>query len=224
MPWEAWGILVAARSAGASDDPADIGAVWGVSPMLFRTRAERTSAARRRTTTLAGAAALAVLIAVPATAAASPSARSARMACPAASGGSAPRAQAVAIRCLVNRARARAGLRPMRAVRPLARAAGRHARDMGKRRFFSHRNMRGRTPAARARAAGWRGDAIGEAIAFGCGSSANALGIVRSWLASPPHRAILLSSEYAQMGVGVARRAPNRCQGGRTYVLEAGRR
>lgn len=134
-----------------------------------------------------------------------------------------PRAQAAAVRCLVNLARARAGLRPMRGSRTLRRAALRHARDMGRRRFFSHHNTRGRSPAARARAAGWRGRRIGEALAFSCGRDATPMWVVTSWLNSPGHRAIVLSGHLRQMGVGVARRAPTRCSGGKTYALEAGR-
>ena len=128
---------------------------------------------------------------------------------------SAPRRQAAAIRCLVNRARARAGLRPLRANRALARAAARHARDMGRRRFFSHTNTRGRSPAARARAAGWRGRRIGEALAFGCGASANALWIVRSWLNSPSHRAIVLRARYGQMGSASRARRRRAARAGR---------
>jgi uncharacterized protein YkwD len=45
---------------------------------------------------------------------------------------------------------------------------------------------------------------------------------VRSWLNSPPHRAILLSTRMSHMGVGVARRAPVSCRGGKTFVLDAG--
>jgi uncharacterized protein YkwD len=214
--------------------------------MPCRTRSERTSATRWSAGIAAFAALLAPAVAgaqspvpgpleqtadalvgasVPSTAATAPSLGGlARMTCARAGRRSGPRAQAAAIRCLVNRARARAGLPPMRANRALARAAFRHARDMGRRHFFSHRTPRGRTPAARARSAGWRGHRIGEALAFGCGTSATAAWIVRSWLSSPTHRAIVLSPRFAQMGIGVARRSPTRCSGGKTYALEAGRR
>jgi uncharacterized protein YkwD len=218
---------------------------------MFRTRSERMSAAPARTPLMAGIAAITVLTflpvaaqadgpvpgalqqpvdalvgpAVPPTAAPAPSvAGIASMPCRGTSRRSSPRAQAAAIRCLVNRARARAGLRPMRGNRALARAATRHARDMGRRHFFSHTNTHGRSPAARARAAGWRGRSIGEALGFGCGTSATPIWIVRSWLQSSSHRAILMSRRYGLMGIGVARKAPTRCGGGKTYALEAGRR
>jgi uncharacterized protein YkwD len=45
---------------------------------------------------------------------------------------------------------------------------------------------------------------------------------VSAWLASPGHRAILLSGR-SRVGVGVAGRPPASCGGrGATYVLDAG--
>ncbi len=132
-------------------------------------------------------------------------------------------ARRVAVACLVNRARASAGLRGFRGHRALSRAAGRHARDMARGRFFAHQRSGGPSLRSRARSAGWRGGRLGEAIAYGCGSSAGPAAIVRSWLNSPPHRAILLSTRLSRVGIGIARRAPVSCRGGKTFVLDAGR-
>jgi uncharacterized protein YkwD len=132
-------------------------------------------------------------------------------------------ARRAAVACLVNRARATAGLRGFRGHRSLSRAAGRHARDMARSRFFGHQRIGGPSLRTRARRAGWRSGRLGEAIAYGCGGSAKPAAIVRAWLSSAPHRAILLSGDMSRMGVGVARRAPVRCRGGRTFVLDAGR-
>jgi uncharacterized protein YkwD len=131
-------------------------------------------------------------------------------------------ARRAAVACLVNRARASAGLSGFRGHRSLSRAASRHARDMARARFFGHQRIGGPSLRSRARRAGWRGGRLGEAIAYGCGSGAAAASIVRSWLNSPPHRAILLSTRMSHMGVGVARRAPVSCRGGKTFVLDAG--
>jgi uncharacterized protein YkwD len=122
------------------------------------------------------------------------------------------RRRASAVRCLVNRARARAGLRGFRSSAALARAARRHARDMARRRYFAHQRAGGPSLAGRARAAGWRGG-VGEAIAWGCGARGTARATVRAWMASPPHRAILLSSARA---VGIGFHRAGGC-GGRTY-------
>jgi uncharacterized protein YkwD len=124
--------------------------------------------------------------------------------------------------CLVNRNRARYGLRALRSDRHLRRAAGRHAHDMVRRHYFAHQRSGGPSMGGRARAAGWRGRTLGEAIAYGCGRPATARAIVRGWMASPPHRAIILSRAYGRAGIGVARRAPVRCSNGATWVLDVG--
>jgi uncharacterized protein YkwD len=126
-----------------------------------------------------------------------------------------------ALLCAINRARVAHGL-PAWAINPsLRRAAGRHAADMVRRHYFAHVRAGGLDVLSRLRAAGWSGTAYGEALAWGCGTRARPRATVRSWLASPMHRAILLSPLYREAGVGVADRAPGGCRGG-TWVLDAG--
>jgi uncharacterized protein YkwD len=142
--------------------------------------------------------------------------------CPGAHRRSGAGARRVAVGCLVNKARTASGLRGFAWNRSLARAATRHARDMSRRRYFAHQRPGGPSLARRARAAGFRGRHVGEAIAYGCGSLATPASIVRAWLNSPPHRAILLSGR-ARVGIGVSGRPPTSCGGrGATYVLDAG--
>jgi uncharacterized protein YkwD len=114
---------------------------------------------------------------------------------------------------LINRERARNGRRGLASDRRLARAAARHAADMARRHYFGHVSPGGMSPMARARAAGWHGG-VGEAIAWGCGSLSGAAATVHAWMASPPHRAILLSPRR-RVGIGF-KRAPG-CSGGRVY-------
>jgi uncharacterized protein YkwD len=128
-----------------------------------------------------------------------------------------------AVQCLVNHARASNGMRALHNDARLARAARNHARDMARRHYFAHQRLGGRSLTGRARAAGWRGSALGEAIAYGCGSPATAAWTVRAWLDSPGHRAILLSRTYRRVGIGLAKRAPVACGRGATWVLDAGR-
>ena len=197
------------------------------------------AAARGKTTTCAALGAAITLFAVPATAAAQaplptlpavPSAPTitlplsvpAAQPCPGAHRRSGARARRVAVGCLVNKARTAAGLRGFAWSRSLGRAATRHARDMSRRGFFAHQRSGGPSLARRARAAGFRGRNVGEAIAYGCGSMSTPAAIVRMWLASPPHRAILLSRR-GRVGIGVAGRPPRSCgDRGATYVLDAG--
>jgi uncharacterized protein YkwD len=123
-----------------------------------------------------------------------------------------------AMLCLVNRARMSAGLSPFRAERPLARAASRHAADMGRRHYFAHVSPSGESALSRARAAGWRGG-VGEVIAWGCGLLSTPRATVRAWLNSPPHRSILLGTARAA-GVGVKRLAG--CGGRADWVMDVG--
>ena len=137
-------------------------------------------------------------------------------------GAGARRASAVVMRrallCLVNHARASSGRSPFRAERHLARAAGRHAADMGRRNYFAHVSPAGKSPLARVRAAGWRGG-VGEVIAWGCGPLASPRATLRAWLNSPPHRAIILGGGSAA-GVGVKRFAG--CGGRAYWVMDVG--
>jgi uncharacterized protein YkwD len=142
--------------------------------------------------------------------------------CPGARRRSGTRARQAAVGCLVNKARTSAGLRGFRWSSRLARAATRHARDMSRRGYFAHQRSGGPSLGRRVRAAGFRGRNVGEAIAYGCGSLSTPASIVRAWLGSPPHRAILLSRR-SRVGVGVSGRPPVGCGGrGATYVLDAG--
>jgi uncharacterized protein YkwD len=128
-----------------------------------------------------------------------------------------------AVVCLVNHQRTARGLKPFRRHRALARAAGRHARDMARRRYFAHQRPGGPDLGARLRRAGWRGSTAGEVLAYGCGTAATARTAVRGWMNSPSHRAILLG-RFRQAGPAVAKRPPVRCGSGATWVLDVGRR
>ena len=132
-----------------------------------------------------------------------------------------------AVACLVNRERRRRGLRPYRSAGGLRRAAQAHAADMVRRRFFDHVAPGGSTPASRVRRTGWldgaRAWSIGEAIGWAGGRRTSAAAIVRLWLRSPPHRAILLDRGFRWVGVGIAGGTP-RGGDGATFVLDAGRR
>jgi uncharacterized protein YkwD len=142
--------------------------------------------------------------------------------CPGARRRSGGRARQAAVGCLVNKARTGAGLRGFRWSPKLGRAASRHARDMARRGYFGHQRSGGPSLGRRVRAAGFRGRDVGEAIGYGCGSLSTPASIVNAWLASPPHRAILLSGRR-RVGVGVSGRPPVGCGGrGATYVLDAG--
>ena len=181
----------------------------------------RTPAPHAATVCAVACAACLALALAAAPAPAAPSAQAA--ACPAAAAaaggaGAGPRAT---LRCAINAERARHGLAALGGDVRLARAARRHARDMVQRRYFGHERA-GWTLAGRLRAAGWTGARAGEAIAWGCGATGTPPATLAAWLASPPHRAIVLG-RYRRAGVGLAGRAPTvQCAGGATWVLDAG--
>jgi uncharacterized protein YkwD len=127
-----------------------------------------------------------------------------------------------ALLCLVNRKRAANGLGALKGDRKLQKAAGRHARDMVRNNFFGHQRPGGPDLTARLRRAGWRGNAWGETIAYGCGSMGSPRATLRMWMHSPPHKAIILSGTYGHGGIGVTESAP--CGRGSMWVLDVGRK
>jgi uncharacterized protein YkwD len=116
--------------------------------------------------------------------------------------------------CLMNRVRARFGLRALHPNRCLHRVAARHAHDMVNRRYFAHTTPNGWDPGRRARASGYvpRRAAwlVGENIAWGVAGAARPAWVVRAWMHSPPHRQNLLSRHFRDVGIGVARGVPLR--------------
>lgn len=112
---------------------------------------------------------------------------------------------------LINGARAERGLRPLRASTLLARTAVGHARAMARFGFFAHSSRDGSSPRDRiARVApqlAARG--VGEVLLWRTPgpSPEQALSM---WLASPPHRAVLLDRGLRRIGLVAldARSAP----------------
>ena len=126
--------------------------------------------------------------------------------------------------CLLNRVRAHHGLPRLHANRRLRRAAIRHARDMVRRDYFAHTSAFDGSLGSRVQASGYasrrRAWAAGEALAWGTGGKATPRSIVRAWMHSPGHRAIILTRRFRDAGVGVARGAPGPRRGGATYTLD----
>jgi uncharacterized protein YkwD len=102
----------------------------------------------------------------------------------------------------INRQRAKHGLSHLKSNRRLARAADYHSWEMLDADYFAHESRDGGSFAERVRRyADHR--AIGETLAMlgGCGPKA-ARRVVRMWMNSPGHRAILLSSSFKKVGLG----------------------
>ena len=128
---------------------------------------------------------------------------------------------------LVNRERARRGLRPVRVRWHLTRSARYHARDMAKRNRLTHYSSNGYSVGKRLlyfgyRRSGYRYWTVGENIARGKAGTLYATpeAIVASWMASYGHRKVMLRQVYRDVGVGV-RKSTN---GHYYYTLDMGRR
>jgi uncharacterized protein YkwD len=92
------------------------------------------------------------------------------------------------------------GLPPLRMAGALGKVAGSHTRFMARVGRLQHESADGTSATTRIRRA-MRVRRAGEAIAL----ATDARAIVRSWMASPPHRKLILSRSYRVIGVGVVR-------------------
>ncbi len=163
---------------------------------------------------------------LPATPAApAPVAHASAAACPHATRHTTPAREARVILCLINRERAQQGLVRLRASAALGSDARGYARTVVRAQNFSHTGPDGSTPPQRAVRAGYRGRGYGETLAFGQGSLGTPEHIVAGWMASPPHRAVLLGVPMRDVGVGVVRGSPlPGVSGGTTVVADFGYR
>ncbi len=111
----------------------------------------------------------------------------------------------------INAVRRARGLRPLRVVPRITRAARRHSLTMARTGSLTHAGFSRRINALQIR----RLRTAGENVAYvnGCRRS-TALVTIRMWMRSPGHRANILSPRYRWLGVGAAIRG--RCAG--TYL------
>jgi uncharacterized protein YkwD len=104
----------------------------------------------------------------------------------------------------INESRAAHGLAAVAPAPALHTAAMHHTDDMLVRDYFAHTSPVGSTVYDRIVRSGfvsgysWTG---GETLAWGTGSLRTARATVQAWLASPDHRAILLSSRFRWVGI-----------------------
>jgi len=139
-------------------------------------------------------------------------------------------ALAVATLCLVNRIRAGFHLHALRPNPALAHLASREARQLVAQDYFADVSPSGQTPSAMIaaspyprRASGYR---FGQNLAWGTEAGASPESIVAAWMASPPHRTIMLDSSYRDVGVAALAAVPAVESGrpGGTYAMEFGTR
>ena len=100
----------------------------------------------------------------------------------------------------INQVRRSHGLRALSLAGGLNQAASSHARSMATEGYFSHESRDGTSPSTRIRRF-YPSSLVGEALLWRSpGVSAGTA--VQIWLASPPHRALLLSRSFSRIGLG----------------------
>ena len=116
------------------------------------------------------------------------------------------------VRCLINKKRKRKRARPLRANSRLELAAQEHSAAMDAEDFFSHTSLDGSNPLTRIKAAGYLVGAakwaVGENLSWAEGNGATPKSTVAQWMASPSHRAAMLSRRYRHVGIGVVFGSP----------------
>lgn len=135
----------------------------------------------------------------------------------------------VATLCLVNAVRAAHDLHALRANGQLAKVATSQVASMIRWDYFADVRPTGQTPLSLVGVTRYpahtAGFAVGQNIAWGTASFATPEHIVAEWMASPPHRAIILSAVYRDAGVAATPALPGVLRAGRggaTYAMEFG--
>jgi uncharacterized protein YkwD len=131
--------------------------------------------------------------------------------------------------CLIDNLRATYRLGPVRVNRELQGVATEQVEDMVGWDYFADDRPPEQTPASLIEATHYPAHSArlstGQNIGWGTGPYATPAQMVAAWMASPPHREILLLSEYREAGVGVAPAVPSvlaqpQSLPGATYAIE----
>jgi uncharacterized protein YkwD len=127
--------------------------------------------------------------------------------------------------CLLNEQRAANGVAALTVNARLTSASAGYSQRMVDQAFFAHESPDGGTLVDRLTGAGYLVDdawVVGENLGWGQGSLATPRAMVQAWMASPGHRANLLSADYAEVGLGIALGTPTDRSWGATYTTDFG--
>ncbi len=133
--------------------------------------------------------------------------------------------------CLIDQVRTARRLRSLRSNGVLRTIAASQVNDMVRWNYFADNRPPGLTPFSLIATTRYpvhtRGLSIGQNIGWGTGEYATPACMVAAWMASPGHRAIILTRGYRDAGVGVAPAIPpvlGQELPGATYAIEFGAR
>jgi uncharacterized protein YkwD len=108
----------------------------------------------------------------------------------------------------VNAVRVQHGLRPLELSQRLTAAATRHSMEMAQLGYFSHTSANGTAYWKRIRRfypeTGFQSWTVGEDLAWQS-PSLTAADAIAMWMASPPHRAVLLGRDWREIGISAVR-------------------
>jgi uncharacterized protein YkwD len=129
--------------------------------------------------------------------------------------------------CLIDNVRAAYRLGPVRANHELQAVATAQVHDMVRWNYFADDRPPSQSPASLIAATRYTARttniSTGQNIGWGTGAYATPAQMVAAWMASPPHRAIILVGEYRDAGVGVVPAVPSvlaQQLPGATYAIE----
>jgi uncharacterized protein YkwD len=129
--------------------------------------------------------------------------------------------------CLIDQVRAAYRLRPLHANRELQAVAGKQVTDMVRDDYFGDDSPSGQTPGRLIEALPYGAHASSLATAqnlgWGTRSAATPAGILTAWMRSPPHRKVILTGAFRDVGIGVSPAVPSilgHGARGATYAVE----
>jgi uncharacterized protein YkwD len=132
-----------------------------------------------------------------------------------------------ATRCLIEREREARSLGLLHSNGSLQRVATNQAGEMVIGDYFGDNSLAGSTPIQRIEVSAYASRTkrllVAQNIGWGTGGLATPAAMVRGWMLSPPHRRIMLTGGYRDIGVGIAPAAPPRLTNGlpgATYAIE----
>jgi uncharacterized protein YkwD len=128
--------------------------------------------------------------------------------------------------CLINKQRAKRGMRKLRQHKAQLKAAKRHTKQMLKKSCFSHLcpgegdlvDRVSRTSYLPCNCS-W---GIGENLAYGYGKQSSPKRIVKSWMKSSGHKQNILNRRFEDIGIGIKTGSPGGGRAAATYTTTFG--
>ena len=124
-----------------------------------------------------------------------------------------------------NKARKKRGVKPLCVNPALTQAARAHSQEMLDKDYTSHNSFNGESVKQRLARFGYTLNgysyyAIGENIAWGCGSKGAPDHIFRFWTHSSKHRSNILNKKFKEVGIGVRTGTFKSCSNATMYTVD----